>query len=231
MPDTALVSVRDRLALVLDTDDLVEAKRWAVQLREHFGIVKIGLELFTAAGPDAVTTFVDDGFRVFLDLKLHDIPNTVRRAAVVAGSLGASFLTAHTSSGVDVTRAAVEGLAAGAAETGNDAAMVLGVTILTSERERPERVLKTRINIAREAGCGGLVCGAAEVGGAKALAPELIAVVPGIRMPGSDPNDQSAVSTPAEALANGADILVIGRTVTAAPDRVAAAVALTAQLG
>ena len=222
--------LRDRLALVLDTDDLVEAKRWARQLREHFGIVKVGLELFTAAGPEAVTTFIDDGFRVFLDLKLHDIPNTVRRASRVVGSLGASYVTVHTASGVDVARAAVEGLAEGATAAGDEAPIALGVTILTSEKERPEGVLKTRINVALEAGCGGLVCGAQEVGGAKALAPDLIAVVPGIRMPGSDANDQSAVATPESAFAAGADILVIGRTVTAAPDRVAAAEALTKTL-
>ena len=220
--------LRDRLALVLDTDDLVEAKRWARQLRPHFGIVKVGLELFAAAGPEAVTTFVDDGFRVFLDLKLHDIPNQVRRAARVVGSLSASYVTVHTSSGVDVARAAVEGLRDGATAAGDDSPIALGVTILTSERERPEGVLKTRINVAVEAGCGGLVCGAAEVGGAKALAPDLIAVVPGIRMQGSDANDQSAVATPEAAFAAGADILVIGRTVTAAPDRLKAAEELVA---
>ena len=222
--------IRDRLALVLDTDDLVEATRWARQLREHFGIVKVGLELFTAAGPEAVTAFVDEGFRVFLDLKLHDIPNTVRRASRVVGSLGASYVTVHTASGVDVARAAVEGLAEGATAAGDVAPIALGVTILTSEKERPEGVLKTRINVAVEAGCGGLVCGAQEVGGAKALAPDLIAVVPGIRMPGSDANDQSAVATPEAAFAAGADILVVGRTVTAAPDRLAAAEALTAAI-
>ena len=221
-----MTELRDRLALVLDTDDLVEASRWARQLRDHFGIVKVGLELFTAAGPEAVTTFVDDGFRVFLDLKLHDIPNTVHRAARVVGSLGASYVTVHTSSGVDVARAAVDGLREGADAAGDQAPLALGVTILTSEKERPEGVLKTRINVAVEAGCGGLVCAASEVGGAKALAPDLIAVVPGIRMPGSDANDQSAVATPEAAFAAGADILVIGRTVTTAPDRVAAAEAL-----
>ena len=218
-----MTELRDRLALVLDTDDLVEASRWARQLRDHFGIVKVGLELFTAAGPEAVTAFVDDGFRVFLDLKLHDIPNTVHRAARVVGSLGASYVTVHTSSGVDVARAAVDGLREGADAAGDQAPLALGVTILTSEKERPEGVLKTRINVAVEAGCGGLVCAASEVGGAKALAPDLIAVVPGIRMPGSDANDQSAVATPEAAFAAGADILVIGRTVTAAPDRVVAA--------
>ena len=215
--------MRERLALALDTDDLVEATRWARQVREHFGIVKVGLELFTAAGPEAVTTFIDDGFRVFLDLKLHDIPTTVHKAARVVGSLGASLVTVHTASGVDVARAAVDGLREGADAAGGAAPLALGVTILTSERERPEGVLKMRIGVALEAGCGGLVCGAAEVAGAKALAPDLIAVVPGIRMPGSDANDQSAVATPETAFAAGADILVIGRTVTAAADRVAAA--------
>ncbi|MFP5326552.1 MAG: orotidine-5'-phosphate decarboxylase, partial [Acidimicrobiia bacterium] len=202
----------------------------ARQLREYFGIVKVGLELFSAAGPEAVGVFVDDGFRVFLDLKLHDIPNTVRRASRVVGSLGASMVTVHTASGVDVARAAVEGLNEGASAAGGEIPIALGVTILTSEKERPDGVLRARIGVAVEAGCGGLVCGATEVAGAKALAPDLIAVVPGIRMPGSDANDQSAVATPEAALAAGADILVIGRTVTAATDRVKAAEALVSSL-
>lgn len=221
---------RDRLALALDADDLVQARRWARELRPWFGVAKVGLELWSAAGSEAIAAPADLGYRVFLDLKLHDIPTTVGRAARVLGSLGASYLTLHAAGGVAMLRAGVEGLAEGAAGAGLDPPVALAVTVLTSEAGAPASVLGDRVRAAVEAGCGGLVCAATDVGAAKALAPGLVAVVPGIRPEGADRHDQARTATPRAALDAGADLLVVGRVVTAAPDRAAAARALAESL-
>ena len=117
-PHWAPPSVRNRMCLVLDTDDMVQAERSALALMPYFGVVKVGLELFSATGPNAIANLTDFGFDVFCDLKLHDIPTTVGRAARVLGGLGATFLTLHAHGGVDMMRAGVEGLAEGAANAG-----------------------------------------------------------------------------------------------------------------
>src|SRR3954451_23422595 len=106
--------VRNRLAIALDTDDLVEATRIAREVRPWFGVAKVGLELFSAVGPDAVISLSEEGYRIFLDLKLHDIPTTVRKAAQVCGGLGASYLTLHAAGGASMLRAGVEGFLEGA---------------------------------------------------------------------------------------------------------------------
>src|SRR6185369_12009034 len=127
------MELRDRLILALDVDDLVAATRWVDELKPWFGVAKIGLELWAAAGPDAVVSIVDRGYRVFLDVKLHDIPTTVGRAARVLGTLGPSYVTIHAAGGVDMLRAGVEGLAEGADRVGAATPKVLAVTILTSD--------------------------------------------------------------------------------------------------
>ncbi len=217
---------RDRLALALDVDDLVEAVRLARLLRPWFGIAKIGLELYSAAGPEAIGTMRSLDYSVFCDVKLHDIPNTVRAAARVLGSLGADLLTLHASGGEVMLRAGVEGLAEGAEAAGVPAPRALAVTILTSEGRRPPAVLDERVAAAVEAGCAGVVCSAADVRAVKRLAPRLLAVVPGIRPEGVPAHDQAAPATPRAAIDAGADILVIGRAVTAAADPAVAAAAL-----
>jgi orotidine-5'-phosphate decarboxylase len=224
------MEVRDRLALALDVDDMVVATRWADELKPWFGIAKVGLELWASDGPDAVVSLVDRGYRVFLDAKLHDIPTTVNKAARVLGALGASFVTMHASGGVDMLRAGVEGLVEGAKSAGLAVPTVLAVTVLTSDREAPPETMAQRLGWAVDAGCGGFVCAAGEVAEAKRLAPDLVAVVPGIRMPGTPTHDQARAATPHDAFANGADVLVIGRTVTGASDRAAAAAALVAAI-
>jgi orotidine-5'-phosphate decarboxylase len=224
------VETRDRLVLALDVDDLVLALRLARQLQPWFATAKVGLELFSASGPDAVTSVADLGYDVFLDLKLHDIPTTVRRAARVIGALGASYLTLHARSGPTMLRAGVEGLAEGAEGAGLPHPVALAVTILTSDGDAPAHILGHRVAAAVEAGCGGLILAADDVHEAKQLAPRLLAVVPGIRMPASDAHDQARSATPRKALDVGADLLVVGRTVTAAADPPAAAAALTASL-
>ena len=226
MPDTIAPAVRDRLALALDTDDLVDALRVARDLEPWFGVAKVGLELFSATGPEVVTAFVDRDWKVFLDLKLHDIPTTVRKAARVLGALGASYVTLHAHGGVDMLRAGVEGQLFGAEQAGLEPPSAIAVTVLTSDDGAPPHILGKRVANAVEAGCAGIVCSAADVREAKLLAPRLFAVVPGIRLPGTDPHDHARAATPDEAILAGADLLVVGRAVTAAPDRVAAAVSL-----
>ncbi|HMK99677.1 MAG TPA: orotidine-5'-phosphate decarboxylase [Acidimicrobiales bacterium] len=214
---------RQHLALALDVDDLVVALRLARRLRPWFGVAKVGLELFGASGPETISALTVEGYRVFLDLKLHDIPTTVRRAATVIGGLGTAYTTVHTQGGPEMLRAAVDGMAAGAAAAGAPAPCVLGVTILTSAAEAPVEVLAERAALAAESGCGGVVCAASDLEVVGRAAPGLLRVVPGIRPPGVAADDQARAASPAAALAAGADLLVVGRAVTAAahPERVA----------
>jgi orotidine-5'-phosphate decarboxylase len=221
---------RDRLVLALDTDDLVQAQRLVRELRPFFASVKVGLELFSAVGPDAVVAMLEDGMRVFLDLKLHDIPTTVGRAARVAGALGATYLTLHAQGGTVMLRAGVDGLREGAAAAGLPPPVALAVTVLTSDADAPPHIMPKRVGAALDAGCGGIVCAAADAAEAKLLASRLIVAVPGIRLSGAERHDQARAATPAEALAAGADLLVVGRAVTAARDRQAAAAALVAAM-
>lgn len=221
---------RRHLALALDVESLATAIELARPLQPYFATAKVGLELFSAHGPDAVAAMRELGFDVFLDVKLHDIPNTVGKAASVLGRLGARYLTMHASGGVPMLRAGVEGLADGARSAGFEPPIALGVTVLTSDAEAPDEVFEARVIAARDAGCGGLVCAVAEASRAKSLAPRLIVVTPGIRPRGVAANDQGRPATPAAALAAGADLLVIGRAVTAADDPVEAARRILAEL-
>jgi orotidine-5'-phosphate decarboxylase len=218
--------LRERLALALDVDDLAVARRLAELLDPWFGILKVGLELFSAAGPAAVEELAAPGRRVFVDLKLHDIPTTVAKAARVLGGLGAGFVTLHAAGGVDMLRAGVEGLAQGAAGGGHPPPVALGVTVLTSAPDAS--AFPSLLEAAASGGCGGVVCSVRELDRVRQSAPGLLTVVPGIRLPGSDSHDQARVGGPAEALSAGADVLVVGRAVTAADDPVAAASALSA---
>ncbi len=223
MPETDTTAIRDRLALALDTDDLVDALRLARDLEPWFGVAKVGLELFSATGPEAVTALVERGWRVFLDLKLHDIPTTVGKAARVIGALGASFLTLHAHGGPSMLRAGVEGLMTGAEQAGLEPPSAVAVTVLTSDDTAPPHILGKRVAAAVEGGCKGIVCAAADVREAKQLAPRMFTIVPGIRLAGTSAHDQSRAASPEQAIAAGADLLVVGRTVTGAPDRAAAA--------
>ena len=223
-------AMRDRLAIALDVDDLVEARRMARELSPWIGVAKVGLELFSAVGPDAVGALLDDGMKVFLDVKLHDIPTTVEKAARVIGSLGASYLTLHAMGGVVMLRAGVAGLVEGAARADLPTPTPLAVTILTSDAGAPPHILGKRVRAAVEAGCRGIVCATADVRTAKLLAPRLTVVVPGLRPAGVASHDQVRAATPKAALDAGADLLVIGRAVSAAPDRAKAAAELVGSL-
>jgi orotidine-5'-phosphate decarboxylase len=210
--------IRSRLCLALDTDDLVEAVRRARAIGPWFGTVKIGLELFSSAGPDAVTSMQELGLDVFVDLKLHDIPTTVNKTARVLASLGVGYLTFHAHGGVEMLRAGVEG-----AYDGADAAQVqqprcLAVTVLSSDGTAPPHVLTKRVETALDSGCAGLVCPVADVAPARELMPDLFIAATGIRGEGDDPHDQQRVATPGEAFSAGADLLVLGRAITESQD-------------
>jgi orotidine-5'-phosphate decarboxylase len=222
--------IRRRLALALDVDDLVPALRLARELRPWFGTMKVGLELYSAAGPEALTSMVDIGVDVFCDLKLHDIPTTVGRAARVIGALGARYLTIHTAGGAAMVRAGVEGLREGAAGAELAEPVALGVTVLTSEPEASPHLLRQRVMTGLEGGVAGLVCAAPDVATVRQIAPRAILVTPGIRPDGAPANDQGRVASPRAALDAGADIVVIGRPITRAGDPAAAAQALVASL-
>lgn len=221
---------RRRLALALDVDDAATALSWGRRLRPWFGVAKVGLELFASSGPPVVAALADEGFAVFVDLKLHDIPTTVGRAATVLGRLGAAYVTVHTAGGEAMLRAAVEGMAQGAAEAGVAAPCVLGVTVLTSDAAADPAVLAARAASAAATGCGGVVCAARDLTTVRQAGPRLTTVVPGIRPSGSPTDDQARAATPAAAIAAGADVLVVGRAVTASADPPARAAALAEEV-
>ena len=227
-------NVRDRLALALDVASLDEAVELAARLRPVFSVAKVGLELFSAEGPLAVDALIDEGFRVFLDVKLHDIPTTVRRAARRIGSLGVSYVTVHAAGGEEMLRAAVEGfeegwiegVAGGHPAPAGGSAGVLAVTVLTSDPDATPEVVRARASLAAEAGCLGVVCAAADLPVVRSRAPGLLTVVAGIRLAESPRDDQARAATPFDAIRGGAGLLVIGRTVTSAASPELAAEAL-----
>jgi orotidine-5'-phosphate decarboxylase len=222
------VAARDHLAIVLDVPTLDEAVALASEVAPWFGVAKVGLELYSAAGPAAVEPLRDLGLRVFCDLKLHDIPTTVGRAARVLGRLGVSYLNFHAAGGVDMLRAGVEGVREGARDAGLDAPVPLAVTVLTSDADTS--AFDARLAWAIEAGCGGVVCSVHEVARVKRARRDFVTVVPGVRLAGGEQHDQSRVGTPAEVAAAGADVLVVGRLVSAADDRRATARAVHASV-
>lgn len=228
--EEALAAVRPKLAIALDVDDLILARRLAASVSDYFGVAKVGLELFSAAGPEAIGVMHDLGMDVFLDVKLHDIPNTVGKAGRVLGALGAKYLTMHARGGADMLKAGVDGLNAGAEAAGLEAPIGLAVTVLTSDAGAPEHVVPRRLRMAMEAGCGGIVCAAEDLSDARTIAPRLIRVVPGIRPEGTSTDDQARAATPQEAMDGGADLLVIGRAVTNADDPEEAAIKLALSL-
>lgn len=222
---------RDRIAVALDTDDLVVALRWAKAVQPHVGVAKVGLELYSAVGPDAINAFTDIGMDVFCDLKLHDIPTTVGRSARVLGALGASWVNAHAAGGTDMLRAFVEGLEEGADDAGLARPTALAVTILTSDTDAPPGLLAERAGLAAAAGCGGVVCAVGDIATIRTAEPELRCVTPGIRPADAEAGDQARIATPAQAARAGSDLLVVGRPITGAADPAGAAAAIAAELG
>jgi orotidine-5'-phosphate decarboxylase len=217
------------LAIAFDVESLEQAMALDARLGPGAEYAKIGLQLFTAAGPEAVRALRARGRRVFLDLKLHDIPNTVRGAATEASRLGAELLTVHALGGEAMVAAAVEG-----ARAGGGGASIVAVTLLTSlDPERlppgfarpfpPHATLAEMTAMSRRAGAAGIVCAASDLPGIRSHHPApFLAVTPGIRPEGRGRDDQQRVTTVSEAVRLGSDVLVLGRAVTAAPDPAAA---------
>jgi orotidine-5'-phosphate decarboxylase len=216
-------NARDRLVLVLDVDRIESALAYAERLAPWFATVKVGYELYAAAGPDAFEGLRDKGFRVFADLKLHDIPTTVERGARALGRRGVDFLNFHAAGGETMLRAGIAGLREGAREGGHAPPVALAVTVLTSDHDTG--ALASRMQIAADAGCDGVVCAGPDVELARARG--LRTMVPGIRLPGGDVHDQARTDTPGDAIARGADWLVVGRAVSAADDPERAAEEIT----
>jgi orotidine-5'-phosphate decarboxylase len=217
--DTA--SVRNRLAIALDVPDLDQAEQLVKEVAPWFGVVKIGLELYSAVGPDAVARMRALDFDVFADIKLHDIPTTVGRAARVLGRQGVRYLNFHAAGGVDMLRAGVEGLAEGARDAGHAPPTAIAVTVLTSDPDAG--AFDERLANAIEAGCGGVVCSVQEIERVHAARRDFVTIVPGVRFADGDLHDQARVGTPAGVARAGGDVLVIGRAVTRAVDPRAAA--------
>ena len=222
----APAAVRERLVLPLDVGDLDAALAMARRVAPWFGVMKVGHELFGEAGPAAFDAMHDLGCAVFCDLKLHDIPNTVERAAAAHARHGVEIMNAHASGGVDMLRAFVAGATAGAAAIGRPTPVTLGVTVLTSEPDAS--AFDERLGYARDAGLDGVVCSAHEVG--RATEAGMRTMVPGIRLTGGATHDQARVGTPGATIAAGATWLVIGRAVTAAEDPEEAAAAIAAEV-
>ncbi len=218
MSTASAATARERMALALDVSDLDSALSLATGLGEYFGIAKVGLELFVSEGPRCVSMLSEAGFSVFLDLKLHDIPNTVARAAAAAAASGATWVTIHAAGGPDMIKAGVEGFGEPDLPGGQLPlrAGVLGVTVLTSSPTKDADQVTQRARMAHGGGCAGVVCAGSEVEALRKEMPDLACVVPGIRMPGDGPGDQARITTPKAALLAGAAMLVIGRAVTAA---------------
>jgi orotidine-5'-phosphate decarboxylase len=218
--------VRDRMVLGLDVGGLAEAEAAARRVAPWFGVVKVGHELYAEAGPAAFARFHELGFKIFCDLKLHDIPNTVERAARAHARHGVEFMNAHAAGGETMLRAFVEGARAGAADAGLPAPVTLAVTVLTSEPDAS--AFGERLAIADAAGCAGVVCSAHEA--AAAGRAGLRSMVPGVRLPGASRDDQARVATPGEAITAGANWIVLSRTVNAAPDPEQAAAEAAAEV-
>ena len=231
----------DRLIVALDGMDAERALALAAAVPQ-LRWVKVGLELFVAAGPPVVQRLRDQGKRVFLDLKFHDIPATMAGACRSAAGLGAELITVHACAGAEALAAAQAAAGAGSAAAGLPVPTLLAVTVLTSwEQQRfadelaiaepLERYVPRLAQLAARAGIGGCVCSPLEVAQLRADHPAPFHLVtPGIRPAGAPLGDQQRVMTPAQAVAAGASQLVIGRPITAAPDPAAAFAACCAEL-
>lgn len=221
------------IAVALDAPDLETAARWAHLVTPHVSTVKVGLELYLRYGPDVIASVRGaSGVQVFLDLKLHDIPNTVAGATRAVARLKPAILTVHAAGGPAMIRAAVEA----APET-----KIAAVTVLTSLTagdleavglRGPATDAARRLAVlAVEAGAQALVCSPHEVAAVRAeVGPDVTLITPGVRPAGAATQDQARVATPEQALANGADLLVIGRPITGAADPGAAAAAIASAL-
>lgn len=237
LPETlaspASSGMRDRLIVALDVSRAAEAQSLVQRIGDAAGIYKVGLQLFASEGPAVVRELVRSGRRVFLDLKLHDIPNTVSHAVQAAVELGAHMLTVHAGGGAAMLRAA--------AETAGGKLNILAVTVLTSlnDDDMQEVGISGRLSdqalrlaaLARSAGCAGIVTSPREAQLIrKSLGEGFAIVTPGVRPAGAETHDQQRIATPAQAITNGASHIVVGRPITHAPDPAQAARAIISEM-
>jgi orotidine-5'-phosphate decarboxylase len=238
-PSSAPTSAIERLVLALDVPSTEQAAEVVEALRGRVGQFKIGLELFTSCGPQFVGSLAAQGEKIFLDLKFHDIPNTVRAASRAAAALGVAMFNVHAGGGIKMMEAALEGAREG---SGNSAMpRVLGVTVLTSLAaadlavlgitETPDQLVVRLARLAQQAGLHGVVASAREAAEIReACGAGFLIVTPGIRPAASQAQDQARIATPAAAIRAGADFLVMGRPITQVPDRAGAAAAAVKEI-
>jgi len=227
------MAAKDKIIFALDVANTDEAAKWVSVLKGRVGFFKIGLELFTATGPDIVGLVKEAGIKVFLDLKFHDIPNTVAGAVRSAVRLGVDMMTLHLSGGKAMIAAGVEAAREESANLGITRPKIIGVSVLTSLGDSDMKELGFRANaveqvmslldVALKSGADGMVCSAADLDRIKPLALKGFTIItPGIRPAGVDKGDQSRIATPASAIKAGSSLLVIGRPISAAADPVKA---------
>jgi orotidine-5'-phosphate decarboxylase len=230
----AAIQARDRLIIALDVDSGEKANQIVAELRGRAGAFKVGLQLFTAAGPEFVRGLCESGLKIFLDLKFHDIPNTVAKAGVEAARLGVWMFNIHASGGNEMMRRTVSEVGEFCEKRAIRRPKIIGVTVLTSlgddalheigiEGRAGDHVVHLA-GMAADSGLEGVVASPLEIERIhERCGPAFLTVTPGIRPTNAANNDQKRVTTPAEALRAGADYLVVGRPVTAAADLAAAA--------
>jgi orotidine-5'-phosphate decarboxylase len=218
--------MNEKICLALDVSSRKEAMDLVRPLRDLTGMFKVGMQLFTAEGPSLIREIIGVGGKVFLDLKFHDIPNTVKSAAVEAARLGVSMMTIHTAGGTGMMQAVARDLQE---KFGTAKPLVVGVTVLTSLDDKALRDMGIASDmdaqvvrmakLAESSGLDGVVCSPREIQMIRAaLRPDFRIVTPGIRMSGQSVDDQQRTATPREAITAGADYIVVGRAVTHAPD-------------
>jgi orotidine-5'-phosphate decarboxylase len=229
---------RDKIIFALDVNGVAEIDRYAGMLSAKVGMFKVGKELFTSCGPEAVKAVQHHGGQVFLDLKYHDIPNTVARAMLEAARLGVQLANLHALGGAEMMETAATAVRR---EFGDDRPRLLAVTILTSSTaetlrevgiDLPVQEMVLRLaRLAREAGMDGVVASPLEIGPIRAACgPDFLIVTPGVRPTFAAADDQKRIMTPAEAVEGGADYLVIGRPIARAADPAAAADLITDEI-
>ncbi len=235
MPGETRLSDRPQLVVALDVDDRESARRLAAELQGGADMLKVGLELYLSAGRGVVEDLIAAGWRVFLDLKFHDIPATVAGAVRAARSLGAEMMTLHAAGGAKMLEAAV------AARAGESLPRLVGVTVLTSleradlqrmgQAGEPQEIVGRMARVVKESGCDGVVASAHETAFIRQeCGSELLVVTPGIRPAGASVDDQARVATVESAVGAGSDFLVVGRPILRAPDPGLAAAQIRAQI-
>jgi len=228
-------SVKERLIVALDVESGTKALELYARLRDHAGMFKIGMQLFTAAGPRVVRDLVSAGARIFLDLKFHDIPNTVAAAGVEAARLGVTMFNVHALGGAEMMRRTREAITEVSEREGLKRPLLIGVTVLTSADAAvlsevglpsdPEELVERLSGLVQTCGLDGVVASPREIALVRALAGQskFLIVTPGVRPTGAAAHDQKRIMTPAQAISAGADYLVMGRAILEAdkPERAA----------